>query len=234
MSYAAITASSNRKQTQLEEVESMKELSCVPPGTEALWITDCPELETVASLPQSLKRLSIRNCPKLARLPHTLPNLAEWFFMRNLPRLTALPAIPRTLHKLHAEKCGIRGLPDLRECYEMDRLVLLGCEKLASWPDHLPPLLEYLAVENCGEPPAVWQEALPKLWPGCFPFDPNDDSRDPANPHEETSVMRWAARKRHQERVAELETARAMDAIKFANSRLDEALKGVYVLGQLS
>lgn len=179
-------------------IADLVELPQLPCGLRSLWITDCPELTDITEFPRTLRRLSIRCCPRLVRLPELIPELTAFFCIDRCSALKQLPMVPSTLWWLMIKDCGLESLPSLEQCHQMDRIQLHNCTGLAYWPTALPPLLEFLVVENCGSAlPVVWQDALLQLWPGVFgEAYYKDDSKDPHNPHEVTGVMRADARRR--------------------------------------
>lgn len=232
---AFLARSSDLKSLCIADVPDLVELPVLPAGVETLWIADCPRLERIGQLPSGLRRLSLRDCAQLQQLPCGLADLTEWFCITRCLALKHLPPLPSTLEWFEVKSCGLEAIPDLERCMQMDRLLLQNCPDIVHWSAELPPLLEFLVVENCGVLPLLWQEALSQYWPGVFGDSWfNDDSRDPQNPYEVTNCTRSASRERFKLRAeAERLAVEAHDVIRWGAQRLDDAVAQDHRSGRL-
>lgn len=116
----------------------------------SLVLQDCPNLESLESLPLTLKKLTVYRCPVFKRLPDVLPPGLEWLTVDDCPALTTLPPLPPTLTALLAMHSGVTRLPRLPDgiervyiphaCFEARLLDFQWGTNKLGWPILVPPL----------------------------------------------------------------------------------------------
>ncbi|TXG72971.1 hypothetical protein EZV62_001550 [Acer yangbiense] len=115
-------------------------------------LTSFPEVR----LPNTLKRLVIKECKNLQHLPNSIHNLTslELLEIRRCPLRESFPGegLPVTLKWISIFKCdNLRSLPDeLHNLISLKELRISNVPKLASLPDcGLPTMLSYLDIDAC-------------------------------------------------------------------------------------
>lgn len=114
-----------------------------------LVLEDCPNLESLDSLPPTLKRLTICRCPKFTSLPE-LPDTLEWLTVDSCLQFTTLPRLPASLKELRIMQSGVTRLPNLPDDVENVYLPLTSFESRMldfrwtrsefGWPQPVPSI----------------------------------------------------------------------------------------------
>ncbi|KAL5205983.1 hypothetical protein ABZP36_034192 [Zizania latifolia] len=113
---------------------------------QCLYISNCPAISSLGSLPHSLQQLKIFDCPTISSLV-SLPDSLQQLEISDCLAISLLGSLPHSLQQLDIYNCpaisSLGSLPD-----SLQHLQISHCQAISSLGS-LPDSLQHLGIYNC-------------------------------------------------------------------------------------
>lgn len=91
--------------------------SATPPDLRVLFVSECPDLESIDTIPNSISYVEIRACPKLTSLPNTTFPVLHMLVIKDCPLIDGFDKVPITGLDQGMHTTVLNDLANAKEAY---------------------------------------------------------------------------------------------------------------------